>query len=286
MAPSAGATAYLYHHVVLPPQLPQKDDHDAAHERSLFEVVIHALVDLKEKVKSGHKNTITSAIATVENLRDSRVTHGYVSEIQLQELLLKLMRCETDGAVPLEIKAQNADILVSGCAESLIFEFFELSPTIQAATQEGPLTRTFPDYASSVPIVKAANSDLRSSIAGTIAKMATQKAPGFQPQVRKDGTMIDEDRDTTHPGLVTDFLMNMIAALGETTHVKRIAKHTHEEILWNDVLNPWLRSPLWLLPRVSLQLLFVLQGKKTRSSSNLYKAFMLYMLARLLDSVR
>ncbi|EFQ91702.1 hypothetical protein CFE70_010567 [Pyrenophora teres f. teres 0-1] len=173
MALSAGATAYLYHYVVLPPQLPQKDNHDAAHERSLFEVVIHALVDLKEKVKSGHKNTITSAIATVENLRDSRVTYGYVSEIQLQELLLKLMRCETDGAVPLEIKAQNADILVSGCAESLIFEFFELSPTIQAATQEGPLTRTFLDYVLSVPIVKAANSDLRSSIAGTIAKIAT-----------------------------------------------------------------------------------------------------------------
>ncbi|KAF2844067.1 hypothetical protein T440DRAFT_523791 [Plenodomus tracheiphilus IPT5] len=80
------------------------------------------------------------------------------------------------------------------------------------------------------------------SIAGTIAKMATQSAPGFQPQARKNGKDEDEYRDTTAPGLVTDFLMTVIAVLGETTDVKRITKATREDVLWTQGKQPWRRS--------------------------------------------
>jgi hypothetical protein len=283
---SAGAAAYVFHHVVLPPKLPQADDYSAAHEQALLEIVVQALESLKKHVKSEYVGTVNAAIATVKNLRTSRDSYGNVSEVQLQALLAKLTKGDTIEAVPLEVKEQNAGVLVSQCADRLSFEFFELSPTNESVMCSGRLVRFFPGYASKIPTSKMANMDLLKSIAGTIAKMGTQRAPGFQPQVLKNKKTMDEDRDTTHPGLVTDYLMNVLTAFGEPDDVKRIEKHTREEVLWNNCQNPWRRSPLWLLLRVSMQLLFVRKAPDTLHADGLYKAFMVFMLAQLLEQVR
>ncbi|KAL1791853.1 hypothetical protein ACET3X_009604 [Alternaria dauci] len=276
---SAKATAYAFHHVVLPPKLPQQDDSDTAHDLVLLEIVIQALDSLKGYVKHEHVGSITAAITTVENLRACRDHHGNISQSQLQEVLKKT-RNSTAGAVPLEIKEQNAGVLVSHSSDSLTFEFFELSPT-NAAAMSVRLVRDFPGYASKIP-TEDVNPDLIESISRTIATMATQTAPGFQPQVKKNNKTMVEERDTTHPGMVTDFLMNIITALGESTNVQRIKKHTREEVLWSNCLSPWRRSPLWLLLRVSLQLLFARRAD-TLHADDIYKAFMIFMLAELLD---
>jgi hypothetical protein len=286
MAPSADEIAYLYHHVVLPPKLPQKDDNSAARERALIEVVIEALGHLRIHVHNNHIQAVTAAITTIQNLRDSRKDDGNVSEVQLEALLAKLTRGETDGAVPLEIKAQNAGILISRSPEYLNFEFFELSPTNEVAMRALRLTRTFPGSAARIPIDKMANKNLRTSIAGTIAKMTTQPAPGFQPQSRKNGNNEDETRDTTAPDLVTDFLLNVITALGEVTDMKGIVKSTREDVLWSNCKRPWRRSPLWLMMRASLQLLFTRNSTNPQDPGDLFKAFMIFMLTHLLDLVR
>lgn len=41
------ATKYLYHHIFLPPGLPQKDDYDAATELVLLDSVVHPMVEFK-----------------------------------------------------------------------------------------------------------------------------------------------------------------------------------------------------------------------------------------------
>jgi hypothetical protein len=286
MASSPKATAYLYHHVVLPPKLPQKDDSDAVHERFLFEMVIQALEYLMNIVDESCAGTVTSAIAMIKNLRDSRDGHGDVSEVQLETLLSDLTAGGIHSPVPLEIKAQNACILISHHQGHLIFEFFELSPTNEAAMRSTRLTRTFPGYASRIAVNQIMDPSLQKSIAGTIAKMATQSAPGFQPQARKNGKNEDEYRDTTAPGLVTDFFMTIIAVLGETTDVRRITKATREDVLWTRCKQPWRRSPLWLLVRVVLQLWFTRNATNLQSPDKLYKAFMVCMLSQLLDTVR
>jgi hypothetical protein len=286
MARSAQEAAYLYHHVVLPPELPQKDDSDAAYEGCLLDMVIQALEYLVAIVDESHTDTVTSAIGMIKNLRDNRDGYGDLNEVQLETLLSSLTANETHSPVPLEIKAQNAGILISRQTEYLIFEFFELAPTNEAALRATRLTRVFPGYASRIAVDQIMDSSLRKSIAGTIAKMATQSAPGFQPQARKNGKDEDEYRDTTAPGLVTDFLMTVIAVLGETTDVKRITKATREDVLWTQCKQPWRRSPLWLLVRVVLQLWFTRNATNLQSPDNIYKAFMICMLSRLLDMVR
>jgi hypothetical protein len=286
MAPSSKTIAYLYHHVVLPPKLPQKDDSDAAHERSLLEMVIQALEYMLDIVDESYASTVASAIAMIKNLRQNRDGYGNVSEVQLESLLSSLTTDETHSPVPLEIKAQNACIFISRQKAYLNFEFFELAPTNEAALSATRLTRTFPAYASRIAVNKIMNKSLQKSIAGTIAKMATQSAPGFQPQARKNGQNEDEYRDTTAPGLVTDFLMTVITVLGETTDVKRITKATREDVLWTRCKQPWRRSPLWLLVRVALQLWFTRNSTNPQSPDDLYKTFMICMLSRLLDVVR
>jgi hypothetical protein len=294
MAPSdglritPGAVAYLVHHVVLPPKLPQEDDNDPSNEQCLFDAVVCALQDVRDGVKGAElKAIVTSAINTITNLCDSRDNHGNISELQLQEILRKLAFATTNEVVPLEIKAQNAGLIITRRADSVIFEPFELSPSNKAAMgSAGRLIRKFPGSASKINISLMKDGAFRESLAHTIAKMTTQAASGSQPQVRKAGQLHDEDRDTTDPTIVTDWLMNYIAALGELTNTIRISKNTREEVLWDHCKHPWRRSPLWLLIRVTLQLLFNRLGSTKQPLDGLYKAFVAQLLSRILDTVR
>lgn len=279
-------TAYLYHHVVLPPKLPQENDMDAAQDRSLLELVFQALEYLLDHVDELHVNTVISAIGAVKNLLDSRDIHGNISEVQVEALLHHLTNNMTHSALPLEIKAQNAGILISRSLAHLDFDFFELSPTNKAAMGSTRLKRVFPASASRIPINRMADKGLRKTIAGTLAKLSTQTAPGFQPQIRKNGKREDENRDTIAPDLVTDYFLNVVTGLGETSNVECITKCTREDVLWRDCLLPWRRSPLWLLVRVSLQLTVTRKAARSSSPRALYKAFMLFVLARLLNLVQ
>lgn len=285
MAWSAKTTAYIYHHVVLPPKRPQQDDSHTRHEQSLFDMVIRALEELRKVVLENDCDKVASAIAMVQNLRDHRDGHGDVSEVQLETLLSALTVDRNHSPVPIEVKAQNAGILISRQPEHLTFEFFELSPTNEAVMRSTRLMRTFPGSATQVSVQSMATSRLQKSIASTISKMAAQSAPGFQPQAYKNGTNEDEGRVTTDPGLVTNFLMTLTTALGEAIQARCITKATREDVLWKQCKDPWRRSPLWLLTRVVLQLWFTRDAGTTGSPDRLYKAFMIYMVSQLLDSV-
>lgn len=120
---STGEATYLVHHVVLPPQLPQKSDYKAAHERCLIDTTVCALQDLRDHVKEQDIQAIvTSAVTVMVNLRDSQDEDGNVSESQLQKILLQLATGTRDEQVPLEIKAQNAGLLISRRGDFVAFE--------------------------------------------------------------------------------------------------------------------------------------------------------------------
>lgn len=250
MAPSGGlhltpgAATYLINHIVLPPKLPHEDDSNISHEQALLDAVTCALQDLRNCTNDAKANDdITAAISAVSYLSRSRDSNGHVSELQIRKLLQNLVSAVNDEVMPLEIKAQNAGLIISRSEDSVVFEAFELSPRNKAAMGAvGSLVRTFPGCASKVPLATMKEEAFIQSLAFTLAKMSTQAAPGFQPQVRKTGQLLDEDRDTTNPGLVTDWFINYISALGGLTETARISKNTREEVLWRDCLQPWRRS--------------------------------------------
>ncbi|KAK3612988.1 hypothetical protein LTR22_028358, partial [Elasticomyces elasticus] len=107
--------------------------------------------------------------------------------------------------------------------------------------------------------------------------MSHQAAPGMQPQARKAGTNMDEDRDTTHPGMISDLVMGFLSATGRPAQVNTISKNTREEVLWHNARSPWRRSPVWMLLRVGLQLKF---------PHDLYKEFIVFMMSRVINDSR
>lgn len=281
--PSADASRYLIHHVILPRKVPQSSDYNVAHEELLLKTTLKALHDLKSVVRNEHLSNVDSAIAAINYSMQSRDCEGNVSEVQLHTLLNGLVQGTQDNTLPLEIKAQNAGILVSRKSDDVTFEFFELAPLNEASMNQGRLVRNFPGLATSIPLLKMKENNLLQSLSRTISKMSAQAVPGFQPQTIKAGHSHDETRDTTHCGMVTDCLMNITAAVGRTSQLTHITKHTREEVSWNGKLLPWRRSPLWLLIRVTLQLHFTRKCSSFSSPDTLYKIFMAFLVTRIVD---
>lgn len=281
----AETVKYLFRHVVLPAQLPHTDDRDVEKDNELLELVTSALEDLKLSVESDQVASIDTAKQLIDNLAQSRDGMGDTSEEQVLWLLNDLTASGSDNVVPLEVKAQNAALLISRDGDDIVFESFELSPTNEASMTKGRLIRHFPALAARVPVPTMRKKELKRSLAATIAKLTTQEVIGFRPVVHKAASIHCEPRDTVNPAMVTEWFMNLIAAVGTTTDVSRITKKTREEVLWQQK-QPWRRSPLWLLIRVSLQLFFTRLEPDSQSAPSLYKGFMIHLLSRLQQMVR
>lgn len=59
-------------------------------------------------------------------------------------------------------------------------------------------------------------------------------------------------------------------------------KNTRSEVMWNNSFMPWRRSPLWLLIRVSLQLLLVHEAASALDATCLFKSLILFFTTSLL----
>ncbi|KAF2653745.1 hypothetical protein K491DRAFT_780118 [Lophiostoma macrostomum CBS 122681] len=284
---SVEETGYLIHHVVLPPKLPQADDQNEEFNVALLDIVVEGLRTFSEAVQDEEPLLacqIDFITSTIGNLRRVRNTSGSISDSQLVSLLHSLASNEDFAAVPLEVKAQNAAVLISkqGAGAGVIIEAFELSPTNEAVIgTTGRLKRSFPTYACRVSLNQFEEQGLIESLAHTLSKMSSQTAPGFQSQTRKNQKEHGEARDTPHPGLITDFFVHLLSVVGEPTEVQGIRKNTRDDILWDDTYLPWRRSPLWLLVRTIMQL-----HLRRISRAELYKAVMVHILARVLYNAK
>lgn len=123
--------------------------------------------------------------------------------------------------------------------------------------------------------------------------LSQQRVAGTQPKARKTRRLLDEDRDTTDPKMVTDFLMSCLLPLGRPASTSPIWKNTRDEVFYASSLQPWRRSPLWLVIRVVLQLGFSrvpsragASDNNTGSNTQLYKEFMAFNMAQILSDTR
>jgi hypothetical protein len=110
--------------------------------------------------------------------------------------------------------------------------------------------------------------------------MSEQSAKEAKMQARKAGQSHDEERDTTHPKMVTELLISILRGVGRPVNVEGIEKKTREEVIWGNSLRPWRRSPLWLLIRVSLQLTM---GRTSPPNTDAYKTLMACLMTQALQ---
>ncbi|KAK0337222.1 hypothetical protein LTR94_005529 [Friedmanniomyces endolithicus] len=258
----------LVNHIFLPPQLPQSLDDPP------FDVLLRNTSEALAAFKLVRPDTtLTQLGQMLKNTQDVH-SNGQVNEEKFAELLGALPW--KGGSVVLHISAQNAGIIVSNTMSAIRFEVFELSPLnehVYKAT--GRLRRSFPGSAVDVDFAVFKESGFAAATAHTLAKMSHQAAPGMQPQIRKAGELVDEDRDTADPAMVSEVFMGFLRSVGRSVQVTAISKNTREEVMWNDARSPWRRSPVWLMLRVSLQL---------KLPHDLYKEFVTFMMSQLLKT--
>jgi hypothetical protein len=150
-------------------------------------------------------------------------------------------------------------------------------------SSSGGLLRQFPGVSVAIPADKLADPTFRSYLAAQISQLTCEEVSEMLPKSTKAGTQVDEIRETTHPGLVTEGLMTQLLALGTLHEGRRFVKCVRDEVNWNCALLPWRRSPAWLVLRVALQL--VLRRCFPETDSRLqYKNFILYLMATLAEN--
>ena len=178
-----------------------------------------------------------------------------------------------------QLRAQNAGLILRKTKNQVIFEMFELSATDEATmSTKGRLIRCFPGPAITINSLKLADPCFRRAIAQFLLKLDTEIAKECLPTVRKANSKVTEIRDSVHPKLVTELLVGVLRGMGEPADTIRIHKRMRDDVLWNDTLKPWRRSPLWILLRVALQSSLVTDGD---NKNMLYKSFMIFFMAQL-----
>ncbi|PMB71344.1 hypothetical protein BM221_003811 [Beauveria bassiana] len=288
LAASRQEIEHAVHHVFLPPKVPQSAPDDTTSlwnegtllrmlRDAVYEFCTHVGTDLVAAVSDTHQ-----AVSRLHELQD-------MTPQKLEAAFKEVVR--NGGYVPIHVHAQNAGILVSRSddAESIVFEVFELAPTNHAAmSTQGRLRRRFPGSAVAIPMSIFDDEELHRALANTLATMDRQEISEMKPRVRKAGKQQIEERDTTDPGIVTDFLATILCAIAEgyeeggrqrtaATQLPAVAKNTREQVCWSDALLPWRRSASWLLSRVAMQIIL-----SRAQDVSLYKELIVFFMARIL----
>lgn len=299
---------YLIHHIVLPPKLPQKDDWSISNEMALLDHTVQAFRDFSNALavehaeaaqqimsvvatigkscylETGLLDAMANSIVTAENLINCS-SNGCISETGLAESLQLLAAGHLSGTIPLQVKEQNAGIIISRSDTDILFEVFELSPpNATVMSTPGRLVRPFPTYASKISAVTLQEDGLIENLSHAVAEMCVHAVPELQPKATKGGQKHSEIRDTTHPALVTEYLFNVLSAIGQPAAASGITKNTREDVLWSDTLHPWRRSPLWLLVRVAMQIQLSRCSDESFAAFDLFKAGMVHVISNLLDA--
>ncbi|KAL3412906.1 hypothetical protein V8F44DRAFT_645694 [Aspergillus fumigatus] len=275
---------YLVHHIFLPPKLPQEDDYKPEYELMLLEKCVEALQQFKVYVSDSEADSIAAAVTMVTRLAHICGPNGDVDEKEFRNALTQLY---TEGGIlPVYVHCQNAAVLMTREDDAIRIETFELSARNEAVmTTIGRLKRQFPGPTLSMNLETFNESGLQTTIAQTLAKMSHQPVAGTHAKVKKAGQKHDEDRDTTHPMMVTEFLNAFLRPLCTSVVCSQIQKNTREEVMWLDSRSPWRRSSLWLLIRVALQLMLCRRAVHRETPDDLYKQFMIFFMSCIVGAV-
>ncbi|KAF9255590.1 hypothetical protein L218DRAFT_1034217 [Marasmius fiardii PR-910] len=271
---------YLIHHIFLPPQLPQSDDSSAENDHDLCSVVLEAARAFGEgsELSDKEKKSWKYVVRMLERLCSLYGSESYTKD-ELEQRISEMVKGDVTAFF---IRAQNAGLIIRKLGDRTVYESFEVSvPNEVVMRNRGKIICSYPGPAIAVRSDKANNPHFISELANFLAQMNVDVFEDAMPTTRKAGSRVLETRETTHPRFITELLTGILRGMGSPEDVPRIAKRIADDILWNNALLPWRRSPLWLVIRVALQT--SLQDAAAANSSHLtYKSFMAFLMSMLL----
>ena len=263
---------FIVNHVALPPKLPQKaEDPDASRAGScqLIDLLVATIQSYRQQCTDLPGLDSSWAIVETALIRYGQLLStpslsvkdlsNYMLSLRAAGRLSRLERChQTDARfldiLPVQIRAQNATIILRKTDRAVTIECFESSPTASSVmAAKGSLIRYFPAHAISIPIEVFSDHGFQYELAHRLTQLDTEIIEEMLPRSQKARSWTGEVRDTAYPGLVTEMLMATLAPFGEPVQVRQICKRTRDDVLWQDCLYPWRRSPEWLTVKVTMQ---------------------------------
>ncbi|KAK8198156.1 uncharacterized protein BKA78DRAFT_247113 [Phyllosticta capitalensis] len=287
MALDKATVDFLVNHVVLPPKQPQRFEgkyEEIKGEAELLNFVLEAMKSFSQQCDTRAQTAWQSAISALQNWQKA-LAGATLSQEPLVEVMSNLKELES---LMLHLKSQNAGLLIRrNLGNSITLDAFEASAQSSEVIQTpGRMLWTFPGRSVMVPRGKFQDADFIKLFAARIQSLHAEQVPMMMPTSRKGGEAPVEERDTAHPGLVSEQLLSMITALGGD-HVDgpRVQKLVRDEVNWDDSALPWRRSPLWLVIRVSISLVLEYNLHKTSAKTH-YKNFIAFLIAEISDAVK
>ncbi|CAE6381232.1 unnamed protein product [Rhizoctonia solani] len=262
---------HFAYNVFLPPKLPQAEQ-DESLQKLVDLAMIHSIIATGQEYSA--KSTAQCQWSRIE-LMLTRLSKHSETPIESKQLYEDIKNLKFRDVLTLHIRAQNTGLIIRKHATYTTFEVFE----VQAQTKEvmsipGRIVRHFPGPVVQIPNSVADDDDFVREVANILSQMNKEVFDKARPKTQKAGNEVDESRDSINPNYFIQFFFGFLRGIGKTVDPPRVVKHIVDEVLWEQALNPWRRSPIWLIIRVALQTSF--------DSMTTYKHFMAYYRANIL----
>ncbi|OJD32549.1 uncharacterized protein BKCO1_37000177 [Diplodia corticola] len=282
MASSRDASGFLINHVIFPAKLPQHEE-DLDTERSGEQLLIQLLNDTLENFLAecapGLHVKWKPVCCALQHLANGCTD----DEASLSSALRRL---EPADATIIHVKAQNAGLLLfRPDAESVMAHAFEASAQSEHVMGSSDrLTWRFPGQTVIFRSHLLHDSAFVDELAAMVLQMSVESVESSMHTRKKASSAVTEERETANPRLVTEALMAILSAWGHSCQSPDIVKHVRDDVNWSHSRLPWRRSPLWLVARVSIQILLshTCTAEEVRIQ---YKNFMAFFVARLCNNI-
>ncbi|KAF7935181.1 uncharacterized protein EAE97_008088 [Botrytis byssoidea] len=269
---------YIFHHVFLPPKLPDMEDERERYDVVLTQFCQEELRNFHDFLPSDQRQPVKRMLRMIEGMvLDSSATATLFSNI-----IKGLKTMEIEDVYAFHVETQNAGIIIRRLSSEYSFEMFELSPRNRdVMATAGRLRRYFPGPAVAIHQDRIHEKSFQEALSQCIEELSRETPNIVRAKTRKANVSDIETRDTVDPSLITSMLAESLHAVGRRIDIHRIQKRTRDIVQWKDCLYPWRRSPLWLLLRVCLQT-GLMKRDCTDPSHYQYKSFMIFFMCQIL----
>lgn len=140
----------------------------------------------------------------------------------------------------------------------------------------------FPGRAAQVPLHVFRQASFQENLSRFLERAAHEPLHRFAARANKAGAALVESRDTTDPGLLTQFLMPVLEATGQYVDTPKLRKRVRDDVNMHKAEHPWRRDACWLALRVAVQRqLCLVMGREHGRPA--YKFLICAVLAQLLQ---
>ncbi|KAJ4252345.1 hypothetical protein NW762_010943 [Fusarium torreyae] len=277
----------VFHHVVLPPKLPSKNDVDnVALAYDLGRRLQRALAKFNDDGDHDAWSILVNSMKATAILNQ-----GHLISHELVEAFQGIASGRTNIWLTLFITQQNSALLIhrDDIEGTVVFEAFQTAAPVKdvLAAKHG-LTGEFPHRSVRVPFSVFNDMSFLRNLSQFLGQASYESFDQFAAKASKGGQSIAETRNSTDPALVIEMLMSLLEGLGSGLEVQSVRKKVRDDVVLGLSEVPWRRSPYWLVLRVALRrMLRELLDHKCAGMGRVYYKFILCaMLAELLkDSV-